>query len=59
MGVARKVVLEKALTINKIILHVFEEESEIKNIKKIRKQIEETKEKISKQESKEIELKVG
>ena len=47
MGVARQVVLEKALTINKIILQAFEEALEIKKAKEIEKQIEETQKKIN------------
>ena len=51
MGVARRAVLEKALTINKIILHAFEEALEVKKIDEIKKQIEEQKEQIEKQQS--------
>ena len=47
MELARRAVLEKALTINKIILHAFEEALEEKKIKELKKQIEETKKKIN------------
>ena len=46
MSEARMVVLEKSITINKIILHAFKEAMEEKKAEEIEKQIEETQEKI-------------
>lgn len=43
---ARQVVLEKALVINKIILHAFQESLEDKKAEDIEKQIKETEKKI-------------
>jgi hypothetical protein len=47
---ARRIVLEKALTINKIILHAFQESLDIKGAAEIEKQIIETKKKLTTKE---------
>ena len=50
MSEARKVVLQTAISINRIILHAFEEAMEIKKAKEIEKQIIETQKKINNHE---------